>query len=268
MPTSDNYASYPPSYRPSPGAAGPGPDAVSCTSAAAGLPVVDLKGLDQERLVEACEDWGIFRLVNHGIPRELLSEVLELANEFFSRGFEWKQALKRKAMFYFWGSPSLSQSGTSKQTGPFVESQNWLEGLNFPLSESSSSLEYDLPLLQRFRSLLIEYGAHQTRLAQTLFNAMANHLAIPLAKSSSYLSPPTAFLRVYRYLRCPGADRRLGIMEHTDSSVLTILHQDHVGGLQVYRDHMWLDIDPVPDTLIVNLGDMMQVPKHKASCSG
>lgn len=88
---------------------------------------------------------------------------------------------------------------------------------------------------------------------------MAQDLNFPPHKSASYLSHPTGILRVYRYLRCPMADQRWGINEHTDSSVLSILHQDQVGGLQVLNNHQWLDVKPIRDTLIVNLGDMMQV---------
>lgn len=88
---------------------------------------------------------------------------------------------------------------------------------------------------------------------------MAEHLNLPSSKSASYLSPPTGFLRVYRYLRCPVADQMWGIGAHTDSSLFSIIHQDQVGGLQVYKDNEWLDVKPIQDTLIVNLGDMMQV---------
>lgn len=88
---------------------------------------------------------------------------------------------------------------------------------------------------------------------------MADDLNLCPKKSDSYLSLPTGFLRVYRYLRCPMADQMLGIDVHTDSSVLSILHQDDVGGLQVYKDGEWLDAKPIPNTLIVNIGDMMQV---------
>ncbi|KAG6383177.1 hypothetical protein SASPL_157078 [Salvia splendens] len=101
-----------------------------------------------------------------------------------------------------------------------------------------------------------EYWRHQTRLAKAIFGAMAEDLGFSQPKSISYLSPATGIIRVYRYLRCPG--RRWGIPDHTDSSVLSIIHQDQVGGLQVLKNNQWLDVGPIHDTLIVNLGDMMQ----------
>ncbi|KAK6159086.1 hypothetical protein DH2020_006400 [Rehmannia glutinosa] len=112
-----------------------------------------------------------------------------------------------------------------------------------------------------------EYGRHQTRIAETIFSTIAEDLNFPPPKSKSYLSMPTGFLRVYRYLRCPMADQRWGINAHTDSSVFSILHQDQVGGLQVYKNNKWVDVKPIHDTLIVNLGDMMQAMSNDSYVS-
>lgn len=107
--------------------------------------------------------------------------------------------------------------------------------------------------------MLEEYGRQQCRVATTLFSTMAEDLKLCSTKFKSYLSPPTGTLRVYRYFRCMDSDRRWGIDVHTDSSVISILHQDEVQGLQVFKDDQWLDVKSIPNTLIVNLGDMAQV---------
>ncbi|MEZ5342490.1 MAG: 2OG-Fe(II) oxygenase family protein [Acidimicrobiales bacterium] len=47
---------------------------------------------------------------------------------------------------------------------------------------------------------------------------------------------------------------------HTDPGVLTLLLQDGVGGLQAESaEHGWIDVEPEPGTIVVNLGDVMQV---------
>ena len=47
---------------------------------------------------------------------------------------------------------------------------------------------------------------------------------------------------------------------HTDPGVLTLLLQDAVGGLQADSEtHGWIDVPPRPGTVVVNLGDVMQV---------
>ncbi len=48
--------------------------------------------------------------------------------------------------------------------------------------------------------------------------------------------------------------------EHTDSGLLTLLIQDATGGLQALStDDGWIDVEPRPGTVVVNLADCMQV---------
>jgi len=51
----------------------------------------------------------------------------------------------------------------------------------------------------------------------------------------------------------------LGVHHHTDAGALTVLLQDDVGGLQVFKDGCWHDIPPIPGAFVINTGDMMQV---------
>ncbi|KAJ8446190.1 hypothetical protein Cgig2_015961 [Carnegiea gigantea] len=110
------------------------------------------------------------------------------------------------------------------------------------------------------RNLLEEYRRHLTRLASTLFEAMVRGLGLKLElPRSTYLDESTELVRVYRYPRS-SVDKELanGMHVHTDSSLLSILNEDQVGGLQFLKDDQWSDVKPIPSTLIVNLGDMMQ----------
>jgi isopenicillin N synthase-like dioxygenase len=51
----------------------------------------------------------------------------------------------------------------------------------------------------------------------------------------------------------------LGVHHHTDAGALTVLMQDDVGGLQVFRGGYWHNVQPVPGAFVINTGDMMQV---------
>ena len=57
------------------------------------IPVISLQGIDDvhgrrseicKKIVEACEDWGIFQVVDHGVDVKLISEMTRLAREFFA----------------------------------------------------------------------------------------------------------------------------------------------------------------------------------------
>lgn len=109
------------------------------------------------------------------------------------------------------------------------------------------------------RVLLEEYGKHLARVARALFEAMVEDLNLDTIETRSNLSESTGFLRVYRYPYYSNAESAWGMDVHTDSSVLSILNQDQVGGLEVLKEDQWFTVKPIPNTLIVNLGDMMQV---------
>ena len=97
------------------------------------------------------------------------------------------------------------------------------------------------------------------RIARAIFDALATDLELDGGLSASYLSESDGMLRVYRYPCCPDTSSYLGLDAHTDSSVVSILSQDGVGGLQILHNNQWFNVTPISDTLIVNLGDMMQV---------
>jgi isopenicillin N synthase-like dioxygenase len=68
---------------------------------------------------------------------------------------------------------------------------------------------------------------------------------------------PTHLFRIFHYPPTDGVG--WGVGEHTDYGVLTLLAQDHCGGLQVkLLDGKWIDVPAEPNVFIVNLGDMLE----------
>lgn len=51
----------------------------------------------------------------------------------------------------------------------------------------------------------------------------------------------------------------MGSSPHTDWGFLTLILQDDVGGLQFKYKDQWIDVPHIPDSLIVNCGDFLQV---------
>lgn len=115
------------------------------------------------------------------------------------------------------------------------------------------------------RLLLDEYGRHLARLARTIYEAMAKNLNLDPSQSKSYLSESTGFIRVHRYPPISQGNQAWGVGVHTDSSVFSILNQDQLGGLEALKGNKWHHVKPIANTLIINLGDMMQVHLIKLS---
>ncbi|RID41280.1 hypothetical protein BRARA_J01253 [Brassica rapa] len=102
----------------------------------------------------------------------------------------------------------------------------------------------------------IEYGRHITTIAVSLFEAIAQALNLELS----------GLIRVYRYPQSSSVEAEgeaLGMEVHTDSSVISILKEDETGRLEIMKGEEWLRVKPVADTLIINLGDMMQYKSVK-----
>ena len=97
----------------------------------------------------------------------------------------------------------------------------------------------------------------------SLAQKLAEILAEKLGHKSNFFQenclPSTCYLRLNRYPPCPIPLEIFGLMPHTDSDFLTILHQDQVGGLQLVKDGKWIKVKPNPEALIINIGDLFQV---------
>jgi isopenicillin N synthase-like dioxygenase len=51
----------------------------------------------------------------------------------------------------------------------------------------------------------------------------------------------------------------MGVTKHTDNTFLTILTEDQTGGLQVLHDNQWAYVQPIAGSLVVNIGELLQV---------
>ncbi|CAN4120485.1 unnamed protein product [Withania somnifera] len=51
----------------------------------------------------------------------------------------------------------------------------------------------------------------------------------------------------------------MGTIQHSDGDFITVLLQDHIGGLQVLYQNQWVNVPPIPGALVVNIGDFLQL---------
>lgn len=60
-------------------------NANNCATLLGGIPLIDLSKPDSKaQLVRACEDFGFFKVVNHGVPADLIRDLESEAVRFFS----------------------------------------------------------------------------------------------------------------------------------------------------------------------------------------
>ena len=237
------------------------------------VPVIDIgdlaNGADRSTdstisdIAAACCEWGFFQVVNHGVATNLIDDVWSETRRFFARPAADKEAVLRTRENP-WGyyNNELTKNRrdkkevfdyTSAGTDPVYHAEN-----RWPQSA------------ERFRRVMEAYRDACAALSLRILEAMSAGLEMPFSFLNRYFDPGhTGFIRLNYYpvkdplehrgdpTHLDRADR--GVHHHTDAGALTVLLQDDVGGLQVFKDGYWHDVVPHSNAFVINTGDMMQV---------
>lgn len=108
---------------------------------------------------------------------------------------------------------------------------------------------------------LEEFSTKVKQMMDYLLRCMARSLNLEEGSFvDQFGEQPLMLARFNFYPRCSRPDLVLGVKPHTDRSGITVLLQDkEVEGLQVLIDDNWVNVPTLPEALVVNLGDQMQV---------
>ncbi|KAJ1408096.1 Oxoglutarate/iron-dependent dioxygenase [Sesbania bispinosa] len=221
------------------------------------LPVIDLSRLEESdgvvreecksEIAKASQEWGFFQIVNHGISSDIFNRLRCEQEKMFKQRFDKKtkeEFLNLSPGSYRWGTP----------TATCIGQLSWSEAFHIPLADILGSTGSNTSL----SSAIEQYATIVSGLAQTLADILAEKMGHESTFFKENCLPNTCFLRLNRYPPCPTTFGIHGLVPHTDSDFLTILYQDHVGGLQLVKDGKWIAVKPNPGTLIVNIGDLFQ----------
>ncbi|CAM6087830.1 unnamed protein product [Calypogeia fissa] len=234
-----------------------------------------------EHLREICHKVGFFYVKNHRVPQDLCDSFLQLGREFFDMPFKEKMRLDYRNSPQFRGYMKIGEELTGGMKdfreqldlGPEeAEDVDIVDGkeqrLVYPLyrrlrGPNQWPSDHDLPDFKaKAEELMEKMGA----LSMHIMQAIA--LSLGLRKDyfdSTFQPSPHYQMRVLRYPPKPQTEDAekvgmFGVGEHTDSGYLVLLLQDLVGGLQAQTSGgKWTDIPPKKGTLVVNLGEMLQL---------
>ncbi|XP_030488464.2 gibberellin 3-beta-dioxygenase 1 [Cannabis sativa] len=222
------------------------------------VPIVDLNDQNALKLIgHACKTWGAFQVTNHGIPSQLLHDIETAGRSLFSLPVSQKLKAAR--------SPDGVSGYGLARISSFFPKLMWSEGFTIvgsPLEHFRQLWPQDY---SKFCDIIEEYETQMKRLAGKLMWLMLGSLGI--TKSDVKWAGPkgdfkegSAALQLNSYPACPDPDRAMGLAAHTDSTLLTILHQNSTSGLQVLKEGTgWVTVPPVKGALVVNVGDLLHI---------
>ena len=240
----------------------------------ADIPVIDMAPLASDRATdlaqvgaamrEAAERSGFFYVRNHGVSTTLIAEVDLLARRFFAQPEEKKLEvvpLDRHRGFLHVGQAKMYDKARADLKESFI----W--GLDTDPDDPDTLAGNRMigpnrwpAFMPELRPALNAYFDATHRCARLLLGALAlsidapadyfhRHMTKPISRGSLVYYPPQD--------PDAGADQ-FGVAPHTDYGVITLLHQDDVGGLQVAtRKGEWVTAHPIPGTLVINSGDLL-----------
>jgi isopenicillin N synthase-like dioxygenase len=234
----------------------------------ADLQMLDMRLLDgtlddqqtfRTALREACRTPGYFYLINPPISPALCDRILDAGRIFFALDSTTKHAINIKHSPHFRGYSEMKNS------------RDWREQLHFGVERPARSGErcYQLQgpnlwpesLGETWKAILLAYldAAHQT--GMTLLAQLAISIGLPESyfAALSADSPYLVMKLIHYHPQAAETPLRQGVAPHYDWSWLTLLLQDNVGGLQAQYDGEWHDMTPVPYSLCVHLGELLEL---------
>jgi len=209
----------------------------------------------------ACRTSGFLLVTGHGIDPALRDDLESLHREFFALPDDAKAAIAMPHAGSAWrgwfpvggeltsGVPDMKEGvyygSELGPDDPRVVAGTPLHGANL-LPESPAALG---PTVLRWMDEVAALG-------QALLRGLALGLGIEEDWFAAHVTAdPTVLFRAFHYP--PGDTDSWGVGEHTDYGLITLLAQDHHGGLQVQSDGEWIDVPADPYVFVVNLGDML-----------
>lgn len=245
-------------------------------SETAKIPVIDFKtyGIDVENdesvsdkhlrklgneMCQALEEIGFCYLKNHGIPDEQLRLALESSKQFFTQSVDDKmKCIKPDDSYFGWIGLEKERLNPNRPAGDYKEAYGLIPGCGiWP------------PNIPDFQKVHSDLFLSCVKLALRVFDVISVGLKLEdkhfLRKYHSFIGKKGNISNI-RSIFYPAVASTKEIIEgqvrcgeHSDYGTLTLLFQDNIGGLEVKsRDGEYIQAPPIPGTIVVNVGDLMQ----------
>lgn len=220
------------------------------------IPTIDLSDLQTHRrssivqqISRACRTFGFFQITNHGIPSAVLDRTIASIKAFHEQPTEVKAPVYSREM----GTGVSYLSNVDLYSS---KAASWRDTLQVRLGPIPAVPE-EVPEI--CRDEIVGWDGEILRLGEALMELVSEGLGLSAGRLNEMTCLGGRVMVGHYYPYCPQPDLTVGLTSHSDPGVLTLLLQDHMGGLQVKHGEGWVDVKPVPGALVINVGDLLQV---------
>lgn len=250
------------------------------------VPVVDIsaygdpsaRGEDRRRVAAqldaAARSVGFLQIVGHGIPAPTWAGLGGVIDDFFGLPLDTKRGYVAPPGVNRGYTPPKSERlslslGVEKaeRMNDFFEAFNvGVDAARFPdldLDRTAYAPNRWPMEVDGFEPRVAAWMAAAEAVAHRLLTVFADALSLPAGWFDDFTDHSLNVLRMNNYALPDGEPIALdgdliGMGEHTDFGIVTLLWADDVPGLQVLgADGAWHDVSPLPGALLINFGDLM-----------
>lgn len=239
------------------------------------LPIIDLRELDNpstrdnfyQKLRFTAREIGFFYLVGHNISSQQRDDLLATTKQFFALPEVEKNKINMSHSRHFRGYTGSTQENTRNQPDYREQIDIGEELPALPLTDQDpiwfnlqgpNQWPDALPELKT-RALAWQLAMRET--AVKLIKAFLVALELPENSFDPIIADPAQhLLKLIHYpARESGLEGEQGVGAHKDAGILTLLWQDNIGGLQVDTDNGWIDVAPLENAFVVNIGEVFEL---------
>jgi isopenicillin N synthase-like dioxygenase len=238
------------------------------------IPVLDIGAMLQgstsdkqafaQQLADVSRSVGFFHLAGHGIPAVHFSELRSMAEQFFALPEAQKMAvyigLSKNHRGYVPEGEEVFAAGSRDRKEAFDLAIDLRA--DDPLSLAGNPLlgPNQWPDIPGFRQVVQSYYDRTFEVGRALLRGFALALGQDEMFFNPFVTRPPSQLRLIHYpFDADAAVDVMGIGAHTDYECFTLLHATAAGLQALNGLGLWIDVHPVPDAFIVNIGDMMEI---------
>ncbi len=197
---------------------------------------------------EACRTVGFMQIVGHGIPADIIDGLMDAMDAFFALDLDVKKQYRTPPQINRGYSPPKSESlslslgvESANRMNDFFEAFNVgataaaYPGIDLPQPDYADNV---WPAVDGFETQVSAYFAEAGRVARTMTRIFADALGLEPDFFAARTGHSLDVMRMNNYALPPGTDVTLdgdlvGMGEHTDFGIVTVLWADQVKGLQV-----------------------------------